>query len=212
MSCCALVAVVKLKDTGKFCMSIFAYVFFKCEKWEGTTIQTYMELNFMVFWCVPLFTLVDRYQHFKWMCSVNTHLHLKSWYILIYHAIECHTPQDLFGCSLLWEPAFWHSYVVTVSSLQIKSVQCIIRHRVLIRWGLSWIRCYLFNRWERMVWLWRGVRSVFSSMWDFLTIRWAIVCFVTISAYTNVMLQPKWGKFAVIRSLFGAGNGTVMSS
>ena len=41
-------------------MSIFVDVLFRCEKRDNTTIQTYMELNFVVFWCVALFTLVGR--------------------------------------------------------------------------------------------------------------------------------------------------------
>ena len=48
-----------------------------------------MELNFVVFWCVTLFTVIDRYQPFQLTCSVNIQLHLKSWYICNYHAIQC---------------------------------------------------------------------------------------------------------------------------
>jgi hypothetical protein len=173
MSTCTLVAVVKLKDTWKFCMSVLADVLFRCEKWEDATIQIYMELNFVVFWCVTLFTLVDRYQPFQCAPSTQTYIWWVATFVFtmpycaIYHKsyLDVHCCENQHSCWVMW----------LVSPFQIRSVQCIIRHQVLIRRGLSWIHLYLFNRWGRMVWLWRGVRWVFNSMWDFLTIRWAII-------------------------------------
>ena len=167
-----------------------------------------MELNFAVFWCVTQFTLVDRYQPIQWMCSVNTHPHLMSWYVRIYRTIQCHIPQDLSGCSLLWEPASWLSHV-TGSSLSDKECPMYNQASSSDQMGPQLDPLLLVQQMRE-----DGLAMKRSALSIQQNVRFShnqvgyYIFYYCISIYIYYV-KAKWGKFAVIRSLFEAGRGTV---